>query len=261
MSSDPDSDVDDLARRSSLPDPCTLLFGVPRAAPLPTDDAGREWSVAHWVHCARRAGHVATPAPSADDEHLPTYCGDIDLDGLTYQVHRGLRKRILVQYVSADGTMEARFELEESVWVEPVAPEPLPNDCPWCELGPPSTFRHAGESEAENVYVVGMSEHPGGEGRVITFQVDLEDSDEDDTYCVVLDPGQHTVYGGITECVIEDGTLRLSLSPEAADELGVEPHLRFHLTLDRDQLALVSAGLRRVLTAGRPDARPHLLRV
>lgn len=258
-----DSDMGEMARRSMLPEPCTLVFGVPREAPAPTDDAGRQWTVEHWIHCGRRSGHTATARPDSGAEPRTTYCGDIDLDGLTYQVHRGPRKRILVQY----GSTAERFELEESVWVEPIAPEPLPDDCPWCDLGPPTTLRHAGEADTGGVYVVGVSEHADGAGRVITFQLDLDEPDEQDvghgfdTYCMVLDPGRHTIYRGITECVIEDQTLRLRLSPDAADDLRVDQDLGFHLDLDTDQLALLRAGLHRVLSAGRPDARPSLLRL
>jgi hypothetical protein len=263
-----DRDAEGLAYRSLLPDPCTLLFGVPYEAPQPNDAGGRQWSVTHWVHCARRVGHAAVPMGRGGGIPRATYCGHIDLDGLIYQVHRGPRKRILMQYVQADGSTAERFELDESVWVEPVAPEPLPDDCPWCDLGPPSTFRYAAEADGDDgVYVIGVSEHPDGAGRVITIQLDLDEPGEQDiglghdTYCLVLDPGQHTIYGGITECVIEKQTLRLRLTPDAARDLGVDPSLRFDLDLAHDQLALLRAGLRRTLSAGRADARPIRLQV
>jgi hypothetical protein len=267
MSNSPDAGGNGPTGRPLLPDPCTLLFAVPNEAPAPIDDAGREWTVAHWVHCARRVGHTAIPTQPGRPRHAATYCGDIDVDGLIYQVHRGPRRRILVEYVQSDGSAGERFELEESVWVEPLAPEPQPEQCLWCEFGPPSTLSHAAEDGADGAYVLGVSEYPDGGGRVVSFQLGLDDSGEQDsdqrfdTYCVVLDPGQHIVYGGITECVIEEQTLRLRLSPQAARDLGVDPVLRFRLALDHEQLALVRAGLRRILSAGRDDARPRLLRV
>jgi hypothetical protein len=262
---DSHDELAEFIRRSQLPDPCTLLVGVPNEAPQLPDEAARQWSVAHWIHYARRAGHAATPTSSQLGHHRPTWCGDIDLDGLTYQVHRGPRKRILTQYVHADRGIAHRFELDESVWVEPVAPEPVPDACPWCDLGPPSTLSHVAEHSDDGAYAIGASEHADGSGRVITVQ--LDDPDEQavaqrfDTYCVVLDPGQHTTYGGITECVIDGHTLRIRLAPDAARTLRVPANLRFRLALNDAQLALLRAGLRRTLSAGHPDARPTRLEV
>jgi hypothetical protein len=255
--------LEDLIRRSELPDPCTFLFGVPREAPGILDDGGPQWTVAHWINCARRAGHTAAPVDDEGTQTTLTYCGDVDIDGLVYEVHRGPRRRILSIY----GESAARFELEESVWVEPVVPDEIEHACPWCDDGPPATLRDVAKDEVNGVFIVTASEQPEGGGRCITFQIDAEgavaddDTDGFDTYCVVLDPGQHTVYGGVSECVVDDGQLSIRFTEGAAHTLGQGRILRCELALDESQLATLRYGLRRTLDAGRPDARPARLEV
>jgi hypothetical protein len=255
--------IDDLMRRSQLPDPCTLVFGLPGEAPALVDEDGPQWTVAHWISCAQSAGHTATPVDVDEDWTSLTHCGNVDIDGLVYEVHRGPRLRIL----SHLGGSAARFELKEAVWVEPVIPEELEHACPWCEDGPPTTLRDVAKDAVHGVFLVTVSELPRGGGRCLTFQIDTDSSvaDDDpdgfDTYCVVLDPGQHTVYGGGSECVIDDRGLFVRFTEDAAETLGQGRVLRFQLALDEFQLATLRYGLRRTLCAGRPDARPTRLDV
>jgi hypothetical protein len=101
--------VQELLNRSRLPDPCTLVFSVPIEAPSPVDDEGWTWTVEQWIYLAHRQGHTA----SRTGHGIPTWCGDIDIDGLTYQVHRRPCKRILALYVE-NGAEVGRFELQES---------------------------------------------------------------------------------------------------------------------------------------------------
>jgi hypothetical protein len=186
--------VEDLVRRSQLPDPCTLVFGVPREAPALFDADGPQWSVAHWIHCAGGAGQAATPVEVESDEPSLTY---------------------------------------------------------------------AGKDMVDDVFFVTASEHPEGGGRCITFQIDADGADADgfDTYCLVLDPGQHTVDGGVTECDVDDRQLLIRLTEEAAQTLGQGRVLRFELARDEFELATLRYGLRRTLDAGRPDARSARLDV
>ncbi len=242
--------IHELINRSRLPDPCTLVFGVPREGPQPVDDNGRAWSVEHWIHNARRHGHSATRADSRTGHGIPTWCGDIDIDGLTYQVHRGVRKRILALYVQDDGSQAGRFELQESAWVEPVPPQPLPSTCPWCSLGPPTTLRHVGEHTGDGVYLIAAGENPDGGGRAITIQTDPHQPDEQPAeptgvYCITLEPGHATHYGGITSYKISGRRLHIQLTPAAASDLRVDPSLTFALHLDDQQLATLHAGLQR----------------
>ena len=76
---------------------------------------------------------------------------------------------------------------------------------------------------------------------LMEFGDDEVDADEDDdeqerddgmdTYCLVVDPGQATHYGGVIECEITGTELRLVLTEEAARTLGMPRHTRFVLDL------------------------------
>jgi hypothetical protein len=77
----------------------------------------------------------------------------------------------------------------------------------------------------------------------------------------VVDPGQATHYGGVIECEITSTELRLVLTEDAASTLGMPQHTHFILDLPPHQLELLARGLQRVLTSGRADALPQLLRV
>jgi len=47
-----------------------------------------------------------------------------------------------------------------------------------------------------------------------------------DSYCLVVDPGQRTYYGGILECELLGDALRLKLTPEAAETLELHQETR-----------------------------------
>lgn len=80
-----------------------------------------------------------------------------------------------------------------------------------------------------------------------------------DTYCLVVDPGQATHYGGVRECEITGLQLRLALDEDAATTLAMPTETRFDLDLTQQQVDLLRRGLSRVLTTGRPNAIPHRL--
>jgi hypothetical protein len=138
----------------------------------------------------------------------------------------------------------------------------------------PRVLRDAGEDDGE-VYVVGVRESTDPEAWSLLLtefdDEDDEDDDEDDdylerddgmdTYCLVVDPGQATYYGGVVECEITGAELRLVLTEDAAITLGMPRHALFVLDLPPDQRALLARGLQRVLTSGRADAVPRLLRM
>ncbi|HZM82402.1 MAG TPA: Imm10 family immunity protein [Candidatus Limnocylindrales bacterium] len=121
------------------------------------------------------------------------------------------------------------------------------------------TFRLVGESDDDNVYVIGLAEHSDGGGRSLTLSLDPDEDDVDagfDIYCLVLDPGQHKFYGGIAECVLDQQQLHLRLTPEAATTVGIDPVLCVHLHLEPAQHTLLRDGLHRTLTGGRPTPDP-----
>jgi hypothetical protein len=135
-------------------------------------------------------------------------------------------------------------------------------------------LRDAGEDDSE-VYVIGVRESTDPQSWSLLF-MEFDDVDEDDgedtddelerddgmdTYCLVVDPGQATFYGGVIECEITGTELRLVLSEDAANTLGMPQRTQFILDLPPHQREMLRRGLQRVLTSGRADAVPQLLRV
>jgi hypothetical protein len=93
-------------------DPCDVWGAL-------TAPRGARWAVTcldHWMSLAEDAGLavVCITEPSADSRG--PCIGVVTVDGLTYRVLAGPRKRI--RLVDDDGEM--RWELVDSVWVEPV---------------------------------------------------------------------------------------------------------------------------------------------
>jgi hypothetical protein len=130
----------------------------------------------------------------------------------------------------------------------------------------PPMLGDAGEDDRD-MYVVGVRETTDPESWSLMFMecYDAEDEQEIalgmDTYCLVVDPGQATHYGGVKECEFTGTELRLVLAEDAATALGMPSHARFVLDLPPHQRELLGRGLRRVLTSGRAEAMPQLLRV
>jgi hypothetical protein len=122
--------------------------------------------------------------------------------------------------------------------------------------GVPEVLGDAGEDDGDG-YVLGVRESIDSTTWSLLF---MEcDEAEDDTYCLVVDPGQATYYGGVRECELSERELNLVLTAEAAEELGTPTDLRFALALDTDQWHMVRRGLSRVLTSGRAEEVPHRL--
>lgn len=130
----------------------------------------------------------------------------------------------------------------------------------------PAVVRDVGEDDSD-VYVVGVRETDAPDSWSLLFTEcdDAEGPQEInhgmDTYCLVVDPGQVTHYGGVRECELDDGRLRLTLTEGTADSLGMPVDTSFALDLTPQQVDLLGRGLVRVLTSGRPDAVPQRLHV
>jgi hypothetical protein len=137
----------------------------------------------------------------------------------------------------------------------------------------PPVLRDAGEDDSE-AYVIGVRESTDPQSwSLLLMEFDDEDADDEedadelerddgmDTYCLVVDPGQATYYGGVLECEITGTELRLVLSEDAASTLGMPQRTQFILDLPPNQREMLGRGLQRVLTSGRADAIPQLLRV
>jgi len=118
-----------------------------------------------------------------------------------------------------------------------------------------------------DVYMIGILEADASDSWSLLFMepYDAEDSQEIqlgmDTYCLVVDPGQATCYGGVRECELGGGRLRLTLTEEAASTLGMPAETSFTLDLTPQQVDLLGRGLARVLTSGRDGQVPRRLSI
>lgn len=106
----------------------------------------------------------------------------------------------------------------------------------------------------------GVSENLDGTGFALIFQRSLREPDEQDvalgmdSYCLVT-AQQGTDYGCVTEVVRKDILLRVVVTPEATEPLGLDgTEFEATLELDRDVIEQLRDGLRRVLNYGRLSA-------
>ena len=90
----------------------------------------------------------------------------------------------------------------------------------------PDVLRDASEDELIGVYTVGVRELLDPECWALMFMAKNDAHDEQeislrmDTYCLVAEPGQRTVFGGVVECELSDDRLILRLTEQAAQALG-----------------------------------------
>ncbi|MFB9237540.1 hypothetical protein ACFFWC_18615 [Plantactinospora siamensis] len=237
---------EELMELSRLPDPSTLLFGARSGAPT-EGEPGRREAVGHWSFLAGRAGHTVTPLATRSGHGSATYCGDVDVDGLVYQVHRGPRRRVVQGWMDAEGAWQGRFVLDDAIWAVPLPPEPEPVDCPWCAGGPPDTLRLAGCGPVDGVFSVWVAEHADGTGRGIVIQHDPGE-DEPDTVC--FEPAHRVVEAGLRGWALSDDELALRFTEDAAGELeisDVDGWLRFRLAVGPAARLDLQAGLERTL--------------
>jgi hypothetical protein len=243
-------ELNELAR---LPDPSTLLFDVRSGAPA-DGEAGRREAVEHWSYLAGRGGYTITPLDTRSGHGSLTYCGDVDVDGLVYQVHRGPRQRIVQAWQDDAGTWQGRFTVTDGIWAVPVLPEPEPVVCPWCTDGPPDTLRLAGSGMADGVFSVWVAEHADGTGRSIIVQ---DDPDDDESQTVCFEPAHRVVADGLRDWAVLDDELALRFTEAAADALelhDVDGWLRFRLAVKPAHRRRLKAGLQKILTSPDEDA-------
>lgn len=123
--------------------------------------------------------------------------------------------------------------------------------------------------ENQDAVVVGLAEHDGGDGACLIFQCSpTPPSTSDiatgldtglDTYCL-LDQDGAIHYGGVTRAVLEPGRLTLTLTDEAATELGVDDAMNtITLSIPPRETGRLADGLRRVLTYGDSTQVPELI--
>jgi hypothetical protein len=148
------------------------------------------------------------------------------------------------------------------------------------DYGVPTVLCGAVEVQGD-VYALYLTEHRDVESWSLCFMESGESDEQStahgmDTYCLGAGLDSHSYwYGGIVECEIsaakqptlpkmppsDTSELRLVLTQQTAGELGLPTQVRFTLRLTPGQLLMVKRGLTRVLTSGRPDDTPRLLKV
>ncbi|ATW46727.1 Imm10 family immunity protein [Streptomyces peucetius] len=121
---------------------------------------------------------------------------------------------------------------------------------------------HAEENVPDSCFIFGMSEDEMGEGRYLIFQSGLREPTPQqqrlglDSYCI-LNEEDGQCFGGVEEVVVSEQSLHLSLTEEAASELGVADR-SFDLTIEADGGGReVYEGLRRALAWGNPELHPR----
>ncbi|HEX3782317.1 MAG TPA: Imm10 family immunity protein [Pseudonocardiaceae bacterium] len=112
-----------------------------------------------------------------------------------------------------------------------------------------------------------IAEHADGSGFALIFQCGIDEPDEQDvalgmdSYCLIT-ADQGTDYGGVIEATLRERVLRLVLAPDALAPLEVsDTEIEATLEAGDEVIEEFRAGLRRILTYGRPGARPQILRL
>ena len=119
----------------------------------------------------------------------------------------------------------------------------------------------------EYCLVAGVAERDDGTGRALTFQAGHEAPDEQDillgldTYCVVTqDHG--TAYGCVRELSIDGDRMQVVISADALDDLGLhDASIRVQLAVEAQAVEILRDYLGRIMTYGRAEARPSVLRL
>lgn len=96
-------------------------------------------------------------------------------------------------------------------------------------------------------------------GQSLHFQLPLEFDERDaalglDNYCVVVDPGQRTCYGGISGWTVAPGLLTMNFDAAAASALDLPQQLR--VGLDPTELEAVVGHLTRILAPRESNRGP-----
>jgi hypothetical protein len=237
---------EDLTELSRLPDPSTLLFSVRSGAPA-EGEPGRREAVEHWSFLAGRGGYTITPLGTRSGHGSATYCGDVDIDGLSYQVHRGPRRRIVEAWMDDEDAWQGRFVLGDAIWAVPVPTEPEPMTCPWCAGGPPDTLRLAGSGLVDGIFSVWLAEHADGTGRGVVIQHDAREG-EPGTVC--FEPTHAVVETGLRRWELTDDELALQFTEDPTGKLGipaVDGWLRFRIAVKPAARRTLRAGLGKIL--------------
>ncbi|MFI7360901.1 hypothetical protein ACIBO4_01925 [Streptomyces sp. NPDC050149] len=107
-----------------------------------------------------------------------------------------------------------------------------------------------------------LAEGKDGSGFILMFMAGEDEPDDQevalgmDTHCLVT-AGQGTAYGCVREAVLTDNVLRVSLNPEALDDLRLtDSEIEAVIEAPADDVVLFREVLAQVLGYGRADAVP-----
>jgi len=114
----------------------------------------------------------------------------------------------------------------------------------------------------DDCVIAGLAESDDPDAFTLLFMCDFEQPDPRsvalglDTNCLVT-RDQGTAYGCVREVIPSGDVLRVALDPAALDNLGLDhPVIEAVLQAPSDDVDRMRTVLRRVLSYGRPEARP-----
>ncbi|MER8047451.1 Imm10 family immunity protein [Streptomyces sp. NPDC094032] len=112
-----------------------------------------------------------------------------------------------------------------------------------------------------------LAEREDGSGFILMFMAGEDDPDDQeialgmDTHCLVT-AGQGTAYGCVREAVLTDNVLRLSLAPEALEDLRLDDsEIEAVIEAPAEDVVQFREVLAQVLNYGRANAVPSRLSV
>ncbi|MFC5006162.1 Imm10 family immunity protein [Dactylosporangium cerinum] len=118
----------------------------------------------------------------------------------------------------------------------------------------------------EYCLVAAVAEQEDGTGRALIFQAGLEAPDDQDvrlghdTHCLVTET-HGTAYGCVRELTIDGNRLYVTLAEHALADLGLDDvEIHVELAVEPESIDLLRGYLDRILTYGRPEAQPTVLR-
>ena len=126
---------------------------------------------------------------------------------------------------------------------------------------------HVAGVDDEYALVAAVSERDDGTGRTLMFQAGHELPDEQDvrlgmdTHCLVTET-QGVAYGCVRELTIDGDRMRVIIDPDALVDLGLDDaEIRVQLAVEEQSAAVLRQYLVRIMTYGRPEAQPTVLRL
>jgi hypothetical protein len=126
---------------------------------------------------------------------------------------------------------------------------------------------HMAGVDDEYCLVAGVSERDDGIEHTLLFQAGHEPPDEQDvelgmdTHCVVT-TNQATAYGCVRELTIDGDRMQVIIASDALADPGLEnAEIRVQLAVDAQSVENLREYRGHILTYGRPDAQPAVLRL